>query len=368
MPLGIKQNNDFNSLTLDLWQDKVFYQEREFPAGYFAAEILNLTEEDLQRLSSCGGAPTHILPLLEYKDAQLTARVLPALRRQMEELFEVIYKYPPFCYNDRELEKKKFDYCFNEDTQRKLLEDDSFLKAFLIYCISVTRIPLAISHFYSAGRFLEQGYLRRLKKRTETFFAIATHDCFHDKEFWDIMNDLPLCEVEPFSVTPMTHSTVVFARDPKHEKETVFVNRIRFVQVVDFYTYDLLNGMHHGHAPSQCQNCGRYFLTTNGHMPKYCDGIAPQNKEMTCRQYGAMNHQKEQNKQHPVYRLFNTRTATIRKHHQRGKISDEMRQQAIGLAEQYRDKALMDNAYAQNGYEQDMAQEHLYTQAEKLLK
>lgn len=88
MPLGIKQNNDFNSLTLDLWQDKVFYQEREFPAGYFAAEILNLTEEDLQQLSSCGGAPTHILPLLEYKDAQLTARVLPALRRQMEELFE----------------------------------------------------------------------------------------------------------------------------------------------------------------------------------------------------------------------------------------------------------------------------------------
>ena len=50
------------------------------------------------------------------------------------------------------------------------------------------------------------------------------------------------------------------------------------------------------------------LLTTNGHIPKYCDGVAPQDNRYTCRQYGAMMHQKEQNKQHPVYRLFNTRT------------------------------------------------------------
>ena len=107
-----------------------------------------------------------------------------------------------------------------------------------------------------------------------------------------------------------------------------------------------MNGLHHGHAPSQCQGCGRYFLTTNGHIPKYCDGVAPQDSRYTCRQYGAMMHQKEQNKQHPVYRLFNTRTDTIRKHHQRGKISDDLRREALYLAESYRDKALMDNGIA----------------------
>jgi len=53
-----------------------------------------------------------------------------------------------------------------------------------------------------------------------------------------------------------------------------------------------------------------------------------------------MKHQKEQNKQHPVYRLFNTRTDTIRKHHQRGKISDDLRREALYLAGSYRDKAL----------------------------
>ena len=137
---------------------------------------------------------------------------------------------------------------------------------------------------------------------------------------------------------------------------------------MQFYCFDLLNGMHHVHAPSLCQNCGRYFLTTSGRQPKYCDGIAPQDSRLTCRQYGAMQHQKEQNKQHPVYRIFSTRTNTIRKHHQRGRISDELRQAALKLAEEYRDKALLDNDYASHSYAQDMEQEHLYAEARKRLK
>ena len=67
--------------------------------------------------------------------------------------------------------------------------------------------------------------------------------------------------------------------------------------------------------------------------------------------------QKEQNKQHPIYRLFFTRTNTIRKRHQRGKISDELRREALYVAECYRDKALMDNDYAASDYARDMKQE-----------
>ena len=148
----------------------------------------------------------------------------------------------------------------------------------------------------------------------------------------------------------------------------VFVNRYFFDSAISFYTFDLMNGLHHSHASSQCRGCGKYFLTTNGHMPKYCDGIAPQDPRMTCRQYGAMMRQKEQNKQHPVYRLFSTRSNTIRKHHQRGKISDDLRREALYVAECYRDKALMDNGYAANGYAQDMEQEHVYAEARKRLK
>lgn len=79
-------------------------------------------------------------------------------------------------------------------------------------------------------------------------------------------------------------------------------------------------------------------------------------------------HQKEQNKHHPIYSLFNTRTGTIRKHHQRGKISDDLRQEALYLAAFYRDKALMGNDYAAHGYAQDMELEALYAQAQRRLE
>ena len=50
MPLGIQQNNDFTQFTMDVWNDKIFYQEQEFPAGFMAMSILNIPEEKLPEL------------------------------------------------------------------------------------------------------------------------------------------------------------------------------------------------------------------------------------------------------------------------------------------------------------------------------
>ena len=46
----------------------------------------------------------------------------------------------------------------------------------------------------------------------------------------------------------------------------------------------------------------------------------------------------------------------------------EQRQAALYLAGSYRDKALMDNDYAADGYARDMELEHIYAEAEKRLK
>ena len=51
-----------------------------------------------------------------------------------------------------------------------------------------------------------------------------------------------------------------------------------------------------------------------------------------------------------------------------GKISDDLRREALYLAGGYRDKALMDNDYAADGYARDMELEHIYAEAEKRLK
>jgi len=228
----------------------------------------------------------------------------------------------------------------------------------------ILKILVSIYNFCLLIRAFEKRYLRRLKRRTESEFAKAAHTCFDlDNDFLDITDRMPFGEMEEFFSFPRLISGFSYLQDPHDKEKWISVQQVICKRLIDFYVFDLQNGFQHGHGPSFCQNCHRYFLTTTAHVPKYCDGMAPQDHRLTCRQYGAMMHQKEQNKQHPVYRLFSTRTNTIRKHHQRGKISDELRREALYLAETYRDRALMDNDYAAGDYVHDMEQETLYAQA-----
>ena len=364
MPLGIQQNNNFLHLTMDVWQDQIFFNETVYPAGHFAAELLNVPEETIRELVTHGGAISHQVEALALAGRGEFIKLLDGTRASLEKLLDALWQCPPYSLMDKGQEQHTLEVMFSPASHNDLLKPASPVREFFFrYLVAAFSIPLGIQHFAVAARYFEEGYLRRLKKRTETFFAMAAHDCFNSEWFWDMMRDLPVPDVEPFTITPDLRSSYVFARHPKQEKETVFVNRYFFDHVISFYIFDLMNGLQHGHAPSRCCGCGTYFLTTNGHMPKYCDGIAPQDPRMTCRQYGAMMRQKEQNKQHPVYRLFTTRTNTIRKHHQRGKISDELRKEALYIAESLRDKALMDNDYAASGYAHDMEQEAIYAQA-----
>ena len=369
MPLGARQNNNFTQFTMDVWNDKIFYQEKEFPAGFMAASILNIPDEKLPELLKAAGALSFLFPEVIQCSDEEAQRKFPQLREQIIHLTEMLWKYPPFCYNDYEEELRRIHILFDENAISQIRTPYSeFQIAFAEYCLGIIRIPDAIYNFNGAGQFFELDYLRRLGKRNETYFAVATHDCFTSPQFWDLMQRWQILQIEPFTGSPVLTAAYVFARDPKNEKEMIFVERVTFKRLIDFYTYDLMNGMHHGHAPSQCRGCGKYFLTTSNHSPKYCDGISPQNSNYTCREYGAMKHQKEQNKQHPVYRLFATRSDTIRKHSQRGKISDALRQEALYLAGSYRDKALMDSDYAADGFARDMELKHIYAEAEKRLK
>ena len=364
MPLGIRQNNNLQHITLDIWKDQVFLNEKSYPAGYFAANILNQKQETFYSLIHYGGAISYEVEALMKANRDAFAKLLPQVRTDVSALLDILWTYPPYCFLDRSGEQEVLDKVFCESMVDVLMDTESpYWDFFIRYLTAAFAIPLGIYHFVVAADYFERGYLSRLKERNETFFAIAAHDCFASDDFWHVMEALPMPEIEKFTVSPVMESSYVFARNPNQKEKMVFVQRVRFHSIMQLYCFDLMNGLHHGHAPCVCQNCEHYFLTRNGHRPKYCGGMAPQDSRLTCRQYGAMMHQKEQNKQHPVYRLYSTRTNTIRKHHQRGKISDELRREALYLAETYRDRALMDNDYAAGDYVHDMEQETLYAQA-----
>ena len=225
-------------------------------------------------------------------------KLLDGTRTSLEKLLDALWRCPPYSLMDKGQELHTLEVLFSPASHNDLLKLDSPAREFFLrYLVAAFSIPLGIQHFAVAARYFEEGYLRRLKKRTETYFAMAAHDCFNSEWFWSMMRDLPVPDIEPFTITPELRSSYVFARHPKQEKETVFVNRYFFDHVISFYIF--LPPVHHPH-------------------------------------------------QH---------------HPQAPKISDELRNEALYVAESLRDKALMDNDYAASGYARDMEQEAIYAQA-----
>ena len=310
MKIGADQYNTFDTMTMDCWNDRVYYEGKEFPAGHFATEILNFAgvihDPLLERITVLTALVDDLSTAEKSKRHDIAAQLKPLLHDTVSWL----YTCPPFCYCESQSAYEDLEHALSEERlDRDYEEEEAHLPYLaLSFCEPILRILAAIYNFCLLIRAFEMKYLRRSKRRNADAFAKAAHECFdEDDSFLILLEQMPFGEVEEFFSYPRVITGFKYFHDENNEEKWKTAQRVICKRAVDFYVFDLMNGLHHGHAPSQCQGCGRYFLTTNGHIPKYCDGVAPQDSRYTCRQYGAMMHQKEQNKQHPVYRLFNTR-------------------------------------------------------------
>ena len=369
MPMGIRQNNTLIQLTMDKWNDQVFLNAQAYPAGYFACAAMNNAQDELVRLlrmsDQIGEQCTRLYKATERELREL----LPALRPQAKAYVDLVRTFSPYDHLDLKQEHELLDAMLTADTAQDISDPDSEGRSFCFFFLrAMLSIPFGLYHFLCFALPLEGNYLRRLKRRDETYFAVGTHDYFHSEEYAKWMPEYNRIPIETFTEAPTARVSYVFARNPKDEKKMVFVERMFFDHVIHFLTHDLFNGMHWGHAPTKCLNCGRFFLTDNAHTPQYCGEPAPQDSKYTCRQYGSMKKQKDQNSDHPVYNTFKTRTNTIRKQHERGKITDEVRDAALRLAEEYREAALLDDAYARGKYIEDMKQKNFEAELKRRLE
>ena len=220
MPLGIQQNNNFLHLTMDVWQDQIFFNETVYPAGHFAAELLNVPQETMRELVTHGGAISHQVEALALAGRGEFIKLLDGTRPSLEKLLDALWQCPPYSLMDKGQEQHTLEVMFSPASHNDLLKPASPVREFFFrYLVAAFSIPLGIQHFAVAARYFEEGYLRRLKKRTETFFAMAAHDCFNSKWFWDMMRDLPVPDVEPFTITPNLRSSYVFSRHPKQKRK-----------------------------------------------------------------------------------------------------------------------------------------------------
>ena len=102
MPMGIKQQNDMFRATIDVWEDKIFLNEKEYPAGHFSAEILNVSNEFI--VASAGKAQDllTILPGVSYADKYTLKTMLPMLKRFLIGIITDLSAIEPFSLWDIE--------------------------------------------------------------------------------------------------------------------------------------------------------------------------------------------------------------------------------------------------------------------------
>lgn len=92
-------------------------------------------------------------------------------------------------------------------------------------------------------------------------------------------------------------------RDSVQDGQARVFEKMEFSRLLDFLYVELCKGMMQDNHPKQCKNCGRWFLKERSSTYEYCGGIAPGEKDRTCREVGARASFSDKVKNNEVWQL-----------------------------------------------------------------
>ena len=130
MPLGVEQNNHLLSLTLDIWQDQIFFHDSAFPAGYFSAEILNVSDETMREILTHGGEVSFQVEALANAGREAFIKLLPETRTSMEKVLDALWKCPPYSLLDKGKDFQALDVLLDPGLVDELMKPESPIRQF----------------------------------------------------------------------------------------------------------------------------------------------------------------------------------------------------------------------------------------------
>ncbi|HCA28096.1 MAG TPA: hypothetical protein DEP23_00200 [Ruminococcaceae bacterium] len=76
-----------------------------------------------------------------------------------------------------------------------------------------------------------------------------------------------------------------------------------FTRLIDFIYMDFFKGLMAEYSPKKCKLCGRYFLQEKGFSYEYCNNIAPNETEKTCRDIGSLTSFRDKVKNNEIWQI-----------------------------------------------------------------
>lgn len=356
-------------LALDFWQDTVMYQRKIMPTGTIGCEALNISDVTIQRLGELC-MPLNILLGSLIQD-QYQPMFLIQARSAVMQILELMKEESPFRYLDMTAFRKAVEEGFSDAAFENFYEmkkvlgqvpvTPEFLKKYELGSIfeqqlkTMAHLPYSLTMFRSAmvafAETMDKAKNRDPDGLAEMFAERFSNELTFDNAQW----------LAAINVTPQ----YMGATHPKLGKP-ILVKRMHYVSVVGMLRADLFEGLAVGHAPKKCANCGRWFLTRNARLTKYCGGYdLDSGKKWGCRQVGNRKGgvYRELAPDHPLKLIYKKRLNTINQGIRRGSLDQELGELMKTLAKNKLRRAIRDIQYAQNHYEKEMEQDALKTEA-----
>lgn len=389
--------NFMRDFAVDFAADDVYIGGKSFPKGYFTVAVLNHGKELRTKLLYKGLPVRDALKQME--DKTFSPEVYDKAVDAVLEIHNCLSAVEPFCYLDIREELDLLNAVMSEDSKQTMIkcyeiaarrfytddpsgirlsgEEQETLDRGLYIHQCLKRIFTCyfyfchdLVNFCSAIVSLEDAEFRNLKERREADFAMACQRYFSKPEVMLALYLLqPSAGVAGFDLSAKSSMEMIVIPNPKKEGELMFARRFRFCRIMDFLTMDFFEGLHAGHSPKRCEICGRFFLMLDARNQKYCDGYAPNDpKHRTCRQVGNRmgREAREKSSDHPAKAIYRRRCNTIDHHLRDGKITEAFAAAAKKIAKEKLDMATKNNTYFTTQYEQEMTQEAIYAEAERL--
>ena len=343
-PLSEKPNT-IQEFTVQFFADSVSIDGTILPLGQVSADVLNLDEQTLRSLRELlnpfvSVVETRLWGPETEKDAALAAEV----QGKMNGVLDVIFEMPLYRHLelDKEFAKNLLPLmCEQQPEGFRLLcnpqsMDAAVFSGFINKFIAVYDEALSFRTYIAL--MLDMCF-ERLKKRNGEHYAYGVYSFFKDAGMLTevtALTGLPNFLLFQGQKTFIEYTTMP---NPANEKEYIIAERMVFDSLGAFLHVDFFRGLMRGNAPRRCQNCGRFFLLTDGYDTRYCNNIAPGETKRTCRKVGA--HRKEAQKAggsliQAEYKKVYNRLKTRRR---RGKIDLREWNRQVALAQEYKDQA-----------------------------
>ncbi len=363
-----------NLLTLDFWQDKVTYGKQTVPIGTIGCAALNITDEQIAKLTTLCQPLTEIILMLGTGNVDVS--VFPVAEKALWKIICFLQKTKPFSFLDLATDETKIHRLF----------DEAHIENIVAYIKAAQEIG-AVAAFdvkYSRGVgvlkliqvMAQLGGTLQIYKQSMIAFAHALHDSQRTPDgyaaaFAEYFPKDDTLSPDNSMWIQLTNTTMQYVSTVMPEKAIPqLVKRMHYVSFVGMFRSDLFEGLCVGHAPRKCPICGKWFLTTDARQTKYCGGLAPGDKlGRTCRQIGNLKgrEQRELADDHPIKAIYTRRMNTITQYLHRGTLDEQTAAVMKELAKDKLERAIFDHVYAKGSYEAELSQRALLNEARKHL-